>query len=124
MSDAAIDLPLVQDGVNDLADIVGGGQALQRHLAGVAIDADLGHLTGHCDLMAVRARLNLIVCGGTATGKVVAQKAAGRLIGCSLELGGKNPMLVFTDADLDAAVDGAVPQGQLAVRRTSGARRS
>ena len=46
--------------------------------------------------------------GGTATGKIVAQKAAGRLIGCSLELGGKNPMLVFADADLEAAVDGAV----------------
>jgi succinate-semialdehyde dehydrogenase / glutarate-semialdehyde dehydrogenase len=50
----------------------------------------------------------LMFTGGTATGRVVAQKAAGRLIGCSLELGGKNPMLVFADADLDAAVDGAV----------------
>jgi acyl-CoA reductase-like NAD-dependent aldehyde dehydrogenase len=46
--------------------------------------------------------------GSTATGRIVAQQAAARLIGCSLELGGKNPMLVLADADLDAAVDGAV----------------
>ena len=50
----------------------------------------------------------LMFTGGTTTGRIVAQKAAGRLIGCSLELGGKNPMLVFADADLDAAVDGAL----------------
>lgn len=46
--------------------------------------------------------------GSTETGRLVAQQAAARLIGCSLELGGKNPMLVLADADLDAAVDGAV----------------
>ena len=38
----------------------------------------------------------------------MAGQAAGRLIGCSLELGGKNPMIVLEDADLEAAVDGAV----------------
>ena len=46
--------------------------------------------------------------GSTRTGKIVARQAAERLIGFSLELGGKNPMLVLPDADLDAAVDGAV----------------
>jgi succinate-semialdehyde dehydrogenase / glutarate-semialdehyde dehydrogenase len=46
--------------------------------------------------------------GSTRTGRQVAQQAAGRLIGCSLELGGKNPMIVFDDADLDKAVAGAV----------------
>jgi succinate-semialdehyde dehydrogenase/glutarate-semialdehyde dehydrogenase len=46
--------------------------------------------------------------GSTATGRIVAQEAAARLIGASLELGGKNPMIVLADADLDAAVDGAV----------------
>src|SRR5690606_38959300 len=35
-------------------------------------------------------------------------QAGERLLGCSLELGGKNPMLVLADADLDAAVAGAV----------------
>jgi acyl-CoA reductase-like NAD-dependent aldehyde dehydrogenase len=46
--------------------------------------------------------------GSTATGRIVARHAAERLIGCSLELGGKNPMLVLDDADLDAAVEGAL----------------
>jgi succinate-semialdehyde dehydrogenase/glutarate-semialdehyde dehydrogenase len=46
--------------------------------------------------------------GSTATGREVAQRAAARLIGCSLELGGKNAMLVLDDADIEKAVDGAV----------------
>ncbi|HEX6600277.1 MAG TPA: succinic semialdehyde dehydrogenase [Gemmatimonadaceae bacterium] len=50
----------------------------------------------------------LMFTGSTKTGRTVATEAAERLIGFSLELGGKNPMLVLEDADLDAAVDGAV----------------
>jgi len=46
--------------------------------------------------------------GSTATGRKVAAGAAERLISASLELGGKNPMVVLEDADLDAAVDGAI----------------
>lgn len=46
--------------------------------------------------------------GSTATGRTIARQAGERLLGCSLELGGKNPMLVLADADLDAAVAGAV----------------
>jgi acyl-CoA reductase-like NAD-dependent aldehyde dehydrogenase len=46
--------------------------------------------------------------GSTATGKVIAKQCAERLIGCSLELGGKNPILVLRDADLDRAAEGAV----------------
>jgi succinate-semialdehyde dehydrogenase / glutarate-semialdehyde dehydrogenase len=46
--------------------------------------------------------------GSTKTGRLVAQQAGERLIGCSLELGGKNPMLVLRDADLHRAVEGAV----------------
>lgn len=46
--------------------------------------------------------------GSTATGRAVAERAARRLVGCSLELGGKNPMVVFPDADLDKAVECAV----------------
>ena len=39
--------------------------------------------------------------GSTGTGRLVAKQCADRLIGCSLELGGKNPMLVLRDADLE-----------------------
>ncbi|MCO4744001.1 MAG: aldehyde dehydrogenase [Proteobacteria bacterium] len=46
--------------------------------------------------------------GGTATGKHVAAAAAPRFKKLSLELGGKNPTIVFDDADFDAAVNGAV----------------
>ena len=46
--------------------------------------------------------------GSTATGKIVAKQCAERLIGCSLELGGKNPILVLRDADLERAAEGAV----------------
>ncbi len=46
--------------------------------------------------------------GSTATGRKVARQAGERLVHCSLELGGKNPMIVLADADLEAAVAGAV----------------
>lgn len=46
--------------------------------------------------------------GSTATGRQVARRAAERLVSTSLELGGKNAMLVLDDAALDAAVEGAV----------------
>jgi succinate-semialdehyde dehydrogenase/glutarate-semialdehyde dehydrogenase len=46
--------------------------------------------------------------GSTATGKVVAERASRRLIGISLELGGKNPMIVLDDVDaVEAAADAA-----------------
>lgn len=46
--------------------------------------------------------------GGTETGRVVAERAGRNLIGCSLELGGKNPFIVLADADVADAVRGAV----------------
>jgi acyl-CoA reductase-like NAD-dependent aldehyde dehydrogenase len=46
--------------------------------------------------------------GSTATGRLIAAQCADRLIGCSLELGGKNPILVLRDADLEKAGEGAV----------------
>lgn len=46
--------------------------------------------------------------GSTRTGREVAQRAASRLVGASLELGGKNAMLVLHDADVEKAAAGAV----------------
>jgi aminomuconate-semialdehyde/2-hydroxymuconate-6-semialdehyde dehydrogenase len=46
--------------------------------------------------------------GGTVTGKKVAEACAPLFKKVSLELGGKNPNIIFADADLDAAIDGSV----------------
>ena len=51
--------------------------------------------------------------GGTATGGRVAAAAAPRFKKLSLELGGKNPTVVFDDCDFDAAVEGATRAGFL-----------
>ena len=51
---------------------------------------------------------HVVFTGSTATGRTVAARAGERLIGASLELGGKNPMVVLDDADLDRAVEGAI----------------
>ncbi|MCP5204046.1 MAG: aldehyde dehydrogenase family protein [Pseudomonadales bacterium] len=45
--------------------------------------------------------------GSVTTGRKVAQECASRLIPCTLELGGKDAMIVCADADLERAVDGA-----------------
>jgi aminomuconate-semialdehyde/2-hydroxymuconate-6-semialdehyde dehydrogenase len=46
--------------------------------------------------------------GGTVTGKKVAEACASLFKKVSLELGGKNPNIIFADADLDAAIAGSV----------------
>src|SRR5437879_5934800 len=46
--------------------------------------------------------------GGTVTGSKVAEACAPLFKKVSLELGGKNPNIVFADADLDAAIAGSV----------------
>ncbi|PYM62129.1 MAG: betaine-aldehyde dehydrogenase [Candidatus Rokuibacteriota bacterium] len=46
--------------------------------------------------------------GSTEVGKQIMREAAGSLKRVSLELGGKSPNIVFADADLDAAVRGAL----------------
>src|SRR5918992_1931828 len=46
--------------------------------------------------------------GSTETGRVVASVCADRNAICSLEMGGKNVIMVMEDADLDLAVEGAV----------------
>lgn len=46
--------------------------------------------------------------GGTLTGRKVLEGASSNLKRVTLELGGKNPNIVFADCDLEAAVDGAL----------------
>jgi succinate-semialdehyde dehydrogenase/glutarate-semialdehyde dehydrogenase len=45
--------------------------------------------------------------GSTATGRILLAQAASAVVRTSMELGGNSPFIVFDDADLDAAVDGA-----------------
>jgi succinate-semialdehyde dehydrogenase/glutarate-semialdehyde dehydrogenase len=54
-------------------------------------------------------RLRLLsFTGSTPVGKKLMEQAAGKVIRTTMELGGNAPFLVFDDADLDAALDGAV----------------
>lgn len=62
------------------------------------------------------ARIDLT--GGTTTGKRVAAAAAERLVPCTLELGGKTPVVVFADSVLDEAVAGALFSAFVAAGQT------
>jgi succinate-semialdehyde dehydrogenase/glutarate-semialdehyde dehydrogenase len=46
--------------------------------------------------------------GSSRTGALIAARAGERLVGCSLELGGKNPLIVLDDADIPATARSAV----------------
>ncbi|WP_245487645.1 MULTISPECIES: NAD-dependent succinate-semialdehyde dehydrogenase [unclassified Mesorhizobium] len=46
--------------------------------------------------------------GSTGIGRVLLAEAAKHVISCSMELGGNAPFIVFDDADLEAALDGAM----------------
>jgi succinate-semialdehyde dehydrogenase/glutarate-semialdehyde dehydrogenase len=46
--------------------------------------------------------------GSTEVGRLLLREAADQVVNTSMELGGNAPFLVFADADLDAAVDGAM----------------
>lgn len=46
--------------------------------------------------------------GSTEVGRVLLRKAADSVVNCSMELGGNAPFVVFDDADIDAAIEGAM----------------
>jgi succinate-semialdehyde dehydrogenase / glutarate-semialdehyde dehydrogenase len=85
--------------------------AARRHPAGVfnvlpadeARSIEVGKLL--CDSPTVR---KLSFTGSTQVGRILMQQSAPTLKKLSLELGGNAPFIVFPDADLDAAVDGAL----------------
>lgn len=67
-------------------------------------------LAGHHDI----AKID--ITGGTATGKAVAALAGSDLVRVTAELGGKAPVIIFEDADLDQAVNGALFASFIAVK--------
>ena len=60
----------------------------------------------------------LDITGGTETGRVIAANAGRSLIPVTAELGGKAPVLVFDDADVDQAVAGALFAAFIATGQT------
>ncbi len=66
-----------------------------------------GHSAGEA-LTRHRGLAKIAFTGSTDTGRRIAANAAGQLIPCDMELGGKSPHVVFGDVDLDRAVNGVV----------------
>lgn len=50
----------------------------------------------------------LTFTGSTNVGRILLRQAADQVMKCSMELGGNAPFIVFDDADIDAAVEGAI----------------
>jgi acyl-CoA reductase-like NAD-dependent aldehyde dehydrogenase len=59
-------------------------------------------------LIAHKAVRRINFTGSTRVGRIIAQKAATQLKRCLLELGGKSPLVVLDDANVDEAVKAAV----------------
>jgi len=59
-------------------------------------------------LMSDRRMRKVSFTGSTGVGRILLRQAADNIMRSSMELGGNAPFLVFADADLDAAVDGAM----------------
>ncbi len=100
----------------DMDDVIG----VFRYYAGLA-DGEAGRVidTGQPDIVSRVVHEPIGVCalteapevdfvsftGGLATGRAIMASAAGTVKKVALELGGKNPNIVFADADLDTALD-------------------
>jgi betaine-aldehyde dehydrogenase len=98
---AVMNLPRQTAQVNSLmAEIVGQTEGLPP---GVANTLTGGHVTG--DVLVKSPDVPVIsFTGSTATGKEIGRTAADNLKRVGLELGGKTPLIVFDDADLDRAM--------------------
>jgi succinate-semialdehyde dehydrogenase/glutarate-semialdehyde dehydrogenase len=59
-------------------------------------------------LLATGVVRKLSFTGSTRVGSLLLSQAAGNIVNCSMELGGNAPFIVCDDADIDAAVDGAM----------------
>jgi len=85
---------------------------LEKLLRAAGLDPDLlqvitGDGAAGAALLAANVQ-KVVFTGSVATGKRVAQAAAARLLPVVLELGGKDPMIVLEDADIDVAASAAV----------------
>lgn len=93
-------------------------QTMLSALLGAQLIAEAGFPEGVWNVVAGEGRVigtpmiersdHISFTGSTATGKLIAAQCADRLIGASLELGGKNPILILRDANVEKAAEGAV----------------
>jgi succinate-semialdehyde dehydrogenase/glutarate-semialdehyde dehydrogenase len=93
-------------------------QTMLSALLGAQLIAEAGFPEGVWNVVAGEGRIigtpmiersdHISFTGSTATGKLIAAQCADRLIGASLELGGKNPILILRDANVEKAAEGAV----------------
>ncbi|MGA5699795.1 NAD-dependent succinate-semialdehyde dehydrogenase [Peterkaempfera bronchialis] len=78
---------------------------LPKGVVNVFTTARSGELTAR--LLADPRLRKLSFTGSTEVGRILLEQASERVLRTSMELGGNAPFLVFDDADLDAAVEGA-----------------
>lgn len=96
--------PLTALAVAELAQRAGMPAGVLNVLtADAAQSIEIGHVL--CESDVVR---HLSFTGSTEVGRILMRQCAGTLKKLSLELGGNAPFIVFDDADLEAAVSGAV----------------
>ncbi len=85
---------------------------LERLLREAGLDHDLMQVVtgeGPAGSALLQSKIDkMVFTGSVGTGKKVAQAAAARLLPVVLELGGKDPMIVLDDADVDVASSAAV----------------
>lgn len=75
-------------------------------LPGGVVNVVTGDGTTGALVCAAPAVRHIDLTGGTATGRKVAAAAAERLVPCTLELGGKTPVVIFEDANIEEAAAG------------------
>ncbi len=96
----ATQTPLSAVRLGEIAEEAGVPQGVVNVLLGSG--SSVGHaLAAHADVDKVS------FTGSTEVGRSIIDAARGNLKKVTLELGGKSPVIVFADADLDAAIDGA-----------------
>ncbi len=84
--------------LGELADDAGLPPGVLNIVHGLGLKAG-NALTGHDDVKTIS------FTGGTATGALIAENTSQQFKKLALEMGGKNPNIIFADADLDQAID-------------------
>jgi len=96
--------PLTANALAEVFDQIGAPKGIFNLVHGLGAEAG-DAIVSHPEIKGIS------FTGGTSTGALVAASAAPKFKKLSLELGGKNPTLIFADCDFDAAVEGAARAG-------------